>query len=420
MRLKHHLIDEAIVLADKNTKKLYDSTFKKVYTIVMEYMDDNFAKWDEYEDMIQGGAVKLVDEMEKNFDKTKSKTGIIFKPIAIVGLNKREAGAGLPPGMSKQKWAINFSYDPRWTVDVWYSGKFSLWLKGMMETLEHELVHIGQFKAMKKNIRRWQDFEQIIFKGMQKVYAYDEKKREIYIKDMDAYIADRQEVMAYASNAAREMDDKWSAPKILKDVSTTKGQKLLAKTSDVFEMFHEYKETMPKTWKKFVRYFVDYVMQYTRKLEEDIKPTTKNFKFFTDNPGGGWLEDERKKAKKGRWGSLTAGFHDFFQVPIKMVLNLKGMQGERRTLTEPRVQELMASIKEHGMYQPIFINVLYDGTAEINEGNRRTLIAKTLGMKYVPVEVRYYAGGERIEGSWHPDKVSKVAKNWKRPAKPNV
>lgn len=152
--------------------------------------------------------------------------------------------------------------------------------------------------------------------------------------------------------------------------------------------------------------------------EEDKKPTTKKFKFFSDNPGGSWLETERRKAKKGRWGSLTAGFHDFFIVPIKIVQNLRGMQGERRTLSEPRVQELMASIKEHGIYQPIFINVLYDGTAEINEGNRRALIAKTLGMKYVPVEVRYYAGGELIDGPWHPDNVVRVAKPFKRPPKP--
>lgn len=150
--------------------------------------------------------------------------------------------------------------------------------------------------------------------------------------------------------------------------------------------------------------------------EEDKKPTTKKYKFFMDNPGGGWLEDERKRAKGGKWGgSVTGGFHEPFLLPTKMVQNLKGLSGENRKLSEPRVQDLMTSIKEHGIYEPIFINVHYDGTAKINEGNRRALIAKTLGMKYIPVELKYFAGGELTDGPWHPDKVAKVAKNWTKP-----
>jgi hypothetical protein len=78
----------------------------------------------------------------------------------------------------------------------------------------------------------------------------------------------------------------------------------------------------------------------------------------------------------------------------------------------------MGALKVEGMYSPVFINVQYDGEAMINEGNRRTLIAKTLGWKYVPVEIRYFAGGEVIRGTWHPDSIAKVAKPWKRPPKP--
>lgn len=78
----------------------------------------------------------------------------------------------------------------------------------------------------------------------------------------------------------------------------------------------------------------------------------------------------------------------------------------------------MKAIKSEGIYSPIFINVHYDGEAMINEGNRRALIARNLGLQYVPVEVKYYAGGERIYGPWHPDKIVKVAKPWKKPPKP--
>jgi len=155
--------------------------------------------------------------------------------------------------------------------------------------------------------------------------------------------------------------------------------------------------------------------------ENDVKPKTKNFGFFTDNPGGGWLEHERERAKKSKLGgAVTAGFHEKFQIPTKMLQGLRGMQGEHkiRKITDPDVQKLMKAIKTEGIYSPIFINVEWDGEAMINEGNRRAMIARTLGMKTVPIELRYFAGGERIPGAWHPDQLVKKAKPWKKPKKP--
>lgn len=150
--------------------------------------------------------------------------------------------------------------------------------------------------------------------------------------------------------------------------------------------------------------------------EELVKPTTKKFGFHQDNPGGEWLQYEREKAQKGYLGSVTGSFKDIFLLPTKMLINLKGKHGEKRKLSSERVQTLLQSIKKYGIHEPIFINVEYDGTAVISEGNRRTLIAKTLGLKEVPVEVRYYSGGERVKSSdWFPDKLVKKAKNWNRP-----
>jgi hypothetical protein len=155
--------------------------------------------------------------------------------------------------------------------------------------------------------------------------------------------------------------------------------------------------------------------KYLNEAKGDVIPKTKKFKFHWDNPMGSWLEHERKGAKKGRWGSTTAAFGDFMQIPTKMVANLKGKQGENRKLSDPDVIQLKASIEKYGLHSPVFINVEYDGHAEINEGNRRTLIAKTLGWKYIPVEIRYYAGGELIDGQWHPDRIAKIAKPWSKP-----
>lgn len=266
MRLKRHL-SEAIVLADKKTLKIYSDLFKEIYETIMKYLNDTLDDYDNYDDMIDSGATKLVDLMNKKFGATKTKTGIQFTANPIKGLKDRDAGAGLSgdPQREKQKWGISFNYDPWIAVDLWYasSSKFKQWHRGMVETLEHELIHIGQFKAMKKNIKRWQEFEEVIFKGMQKVYAYDEIKKQLYMKSFDAYVADRQEVMAYASQAAKEIDQPWQ--ETIKDATTTKGHKKFTRMSQVFEMFHEYKDQMPKTWKKFLRYFVDYVKTYKKK-----------------------------------------------------------------------------------------------------------------------------------------------------------
>jgi hypothetical protein len=210
-------------------------TFDSVYFDLILYLEDesNIDKWDEYEDMIADASVKLVELMNRYFDKTKSKTGIIFYPAPKSGLDRRDAGAGLTPGLQKQKWQITFNYDPWLTVNIWNSGwtKYRYWLLSQMETIEHELIHIGQLKAMKKNIRRWHDFEQIVFKGMQKAYAYDEEKHQTYIANWDEYIADRKEVMAFASNAARELNQEQPWTQTLKDVRTTQGQEWLAHAS---------------------------------------------------------------------------------------------------------------------------------------------------------------------------------------------
>jgi hypothetical protein len=157
-------------------------------------------------------------------------------------------------------------------------------------------------------------------------------------------------------------------------------------------------------------------LRYINESKKYLVPTTKKFKFFSDNPMGEWLEHERKMAKSSKWGgSVTAGFHDLMQIPTKMVYGLKGKQGENRKLSDKDVQELMESIKKYGLHNAVFLNVEYDGKVLINEGNRRTLIAHTLGWKYIPVEIRYYAGGELIDTPFHPDKLVKVAKPWNKP-----
>ncbi len=159
--------------------------------------------------------------------------------------------------------------------------------------------------------------------------------------------------------------------------------------------------------------------QYFR--ESIVKPTTKKFKFFSDNPGGEWLVHEQNRAKKSKFGgAVTAGFHDAFQVPTKLTKGMEGLEDEHltRNLSQDDVKKLRAAVKDEGIYSAIFINVQWDGKPMINEGNRRALVARDLGLKTIPIELKYYAGGELVDGPWHPDRISKVGKPWKKPKKP--
>lgn len=57
-----------------------------------------------------------------------------------------------------------------------------------------------------------------------------------------------------------------------------------------------------------------------------------------------------------------------------------------------------------------FIMVDYSGQPWVNEGNHRIMAAKKLGWKYLPTEVRYFAGGEEHKGPWDPDHLINFTK----------
>ena len=55
-----------------------------------------------------------------------------------------------------------------------------------------------------------------------------------------------------------------------------------------------------------------------------------------------------------------------------------------------------------------FITVDYQGTPWVNEGNHRIMTAKELKWKFMPVELKYFSGGERNkDGLLSPDIVKK-------------
>jgi len=141
-----------------------------------------------------------------------------------------------------------------------------------------------------------------------------------------------------------------------------------------------------------------------RLKRDELKELLKARDASIDNPGGDWLIHEQDRARelvsKGyRSGSVTARFYGV-TVPVSELLKLKGMTGEhlRLDFENIKVKELAESIKKEGLQQLPFVNVEYNGDAKINEGNHRIRAAHLAGLKTIPIEIAYFAGGERADG----------------------
>jgi len=153
-------------------------------------------------------------------------------------------------------------------------------------------------------------------------------------------------------------------------------------------------------------------------------------KLSLDNPGGDWLARKVKYAEeKGRdeygaphLGDVTASFRKV-NLPVDLLATLKGLRGEQGNVREQDLAWLKSHMEETGKlplldkddpaseeYVP-FITVGYDGVPWVSEGNHRIMAAKALGWKTLPVELRYFDGGERAEGLLFPEKVSSLHKD---------
>ena len=153
------------------------------------------------------------------------------------------------------------------------------------------------------------------------------------------------------------------------------------------------------------------------KRKSDLKENLK-----VDVPNDEWLNKKIRKAKEeGRddfgvpyTGTITAYFPDTVKLPVDLLKKLPGMRREQKNVRREDLEKIMQVMKGTGKlpltpsgkeYAP-FVQVAWNGEAWVNEGNHRIMAADALGWKYLPVELRYYDGGERIEsGVLYPQKL---------------
>jgi len=103
------------------------------------------------------------------------------------------------------------------------------------------------------------------------------------------------------------------------------------------------------------------------------------------------------------------------EVPLIVLRQIPGMRREQQNVRYDdlaAIEKIMSDtgklpIHSHSNeeYKP-FINVAYDGSAWVNEGNHRIMAAYRLGWDKLPVEISYFDGGERVEsGPMYPGKI---------------
>jgi hypothetical protein len=143
-----------------------------------------------------------------------------------------------------------------------------------------------------------------------------------------------------------------------------------------------------------------------------------------DVPNENWLQDKISYArKKGRdrfgapyFGATTAYIPngENVNVPVDLLKKLPGMRQEQQNVRQKDLDAIMQIMKDteklplnnRGQEYVPFIVVAYNGEAWINEGNHRIMAAARLGWNSLPIELKYYDGGERIKsGLLYPGKL---------------
>ena len=159
--------------------------------------------------------------------------------------------------------------------------------------------------------------------------------------------------------------------------------------------------------------------KYKEAIPKDV-PT-----LHEDIPNENWLKEKIEDAKsspRNRYGvprmrATTGTYKGLVNIPMSVLSTLKGERGEQENVRPDDLNSLKKVMSETGKlplnedgkeYAP-YIEVGYDGVPWVNEGNHRIMAAKELGWNYLPVELRYFDGGQRTNNVLSPKNVKAYA-----------
>jgi len=161
-------------------------------------------------------------------------------------------------------------------------------------------------------------------------------------------------------------------------------------------------------------------------VEDFLQKETKEKEtiFREDIPNENWLNekiDYAAKSPRNKFGvpkmsSITGSFSTPVLVPSRWFKDVKGESGEQQNVRQDNLNAIRKIIKDTGKFPLLengkeylpYIEVGYDGKPWISEGNHRIMAAMAEGMEYIPVDIRYFDGGQRRAGKWSPDNLTEI------------
>jgi hypothetical protein len=146
--------------------------------------------------------------------------------------------------------------------------------------------------------------------------------------------------------------------------------------------------------------------------------------FYEDIPNESWLQgkvDYAIRSPRNEFGvpkmsSVTGSFRNPVMIPTRWLTDAKGQRGEENNVRQKDLDAIRKIIRETGKfplnedgseYVP-YIEIGYDGKPWVSEGNHRIMAAIAEGLEYIPVELRYFDGGQRRAGKWNPENVKEI------------
>ena len=247
MKLNTHLMNEAIILPDMNAVKQVQTALYMIHDQWLKMARVNTGQ-------------KLHKFINKELQSKRLNVIVQFKSDpSVANTVQGEAGSG----------NIMLVHSPDHTLNAW-EYEFQSWLKVLTETLKHELVHVEQIKRIKA--ANTDELIKILDGISAKFADYDKRKAEWVIRDWDKYLSSGTEIMAHAQSAASAVlqgtDNPYlrrkgvavpSPSKIIEMAKSKSGISTLANLSRHFNGYYKLRHYLPKVWKKFMRYFVDYI-----------------------------------------------------------------------------------------------------------------------------------------------------------------
>jgi len=141
-----------------------------------------------------------------------------------------------------------------------------------------------------------------------------------------------------------------------------------------------------------------------------------------DVPNEEWLQDKidyasskpRNSYGVPHMGTVTAYTTGDVPVPVSLLKRLPGGRAEQSNVRQKDLEAIMKIMSDTGRlplsddgreYAP-FVTVAHNGEAWVSEGNHRIMAAAALGWDKLPVEIRYFDGGERVKsGPLYPPAI---------------